>query len=358
VVFQCKPALRVALASLAAGVVALSGTAALAVSPRAAVTFAGAGSTFVAPLMTGQWIPDYTRAHPDVRIVYAAIGSTAGLSRWTARQVDFAASDAQLTPDQERAAAGRCGGAVVKIPATISAMALVYNVPGVRSGLKLSPAVIADIFLGRVTRWDDPAIQGLNAGVRLPNLGIRTIHRTGGSGTTFIFTNYLSSVSPQWKSGPGAGANLARWPTGGGAKGSAGVVQAVATTLGAIGYVDLAYAIQNTLDYADVRNAHGSFVRPGVDAASSAADSLAAAMPRDLQQIIVNAPAAGAYPITGYSYVDLCGRQAGAAGRALVDFVRYAVTTGQATVSKLYYAPLPLSVQRLDTAALDKVASS
>lgn len=355
-VFHSKHTVRAGFAALGALAVALCGTGALAAPPRASAALAGAGSTFIAPLMTGQWIPDYTQGHSAVQIAYAAVGSTTGLSRWTAGQVDFAASDAQLTTAQEQSAARRCGGAAVKIPATISAVALVYNVPGVRSGLKLSPAVIAGIFLGTVARWNDPAIGALNPGVKLPTLAIKTVHRSGGSGTTFILTHYLSAVNARWKSGPGAGASVT-WPNGIAAKGSAGVVQEVSVTLGAIGYVDLAFAIQDTLDYARVQNAAGAFVKPGVDAASSAADSFAPAMPRDLQQVIVNSPATGAYPITGYSYMVLCGRQPGAKGQALLDFVRYAVTTGQAAVKKLYYAPLPPSIQRLDTTALGAIAT-
>ncbi len=355
-VLRCKLILHTGFAALGIGAMALAGTPVRAAAPRVTATLGGAGSTFIAPLMTGQWIPDYTKAHAGVQISYAAGGSGAGLKSWIGGQADFAASDAQLTAAQEGSARRRCGATAVKIPATISAVALIYNVPGVRSGLKLSPTVVAGIFLGQITSWNDAAIQRINPGVRLPHLVVKTVHRLGGSGTTFILTSYLADVNARWRGTVGAKPEV-NWPTGSGVKGSAGVVQNVSVTLGAVGYVDLAYAIQDTLDYARIQNAAGLFVTPNVDAASSAADSEASSMPHDLQQVIVNAPAPGAYPITGYSYIMLCSRQTGAKGQALVDFVRYAVTTGQTQVKKLHYAPLPPSVQRLDTAALDHISS-
>jgi phosphate transport system substrate-binding protein len=268
---------------------------------------------------------------------------------------DFAASDVPMDAGQQRQAQGRCGGAAATIPATIGAVALIYNVPGVPAGLRFSPGLLAAIFLGRVANWSDPSIKAMNPGVRLPDLPIQVVHRSNGSGTTFILTNYLAAVSTAWRTGPGAGATVT-WPVGTGVKGSAGIVQQVSTTLGALGYVDLAYGVQNNLTYARIQNAHGEFVSPSVEGASKAAAWLAGSMPADLQQIITNAAAPGAYPIAGYSYLILCTRQSGARGRAAVDFVRYAVTDGQEAVQALYYAPLPPSVERMDTAALDRIA--
>jgi len=321
---------------------------------RAATAITGAGSTFVAPVMLGQWIPGYTADHPEATVAFAPVGSTSGVKQWTQGGADFAASDAILSAADEQAARTRCGGAL-KIPVTISAVALIYNVPGLKGELRLSASLVARIFLGQVTNWHDPAIAALNPERRLPDLAIQPIHRSGGSGTTFILTHYLTAVSAEWQRGPGAGASI-NWPTGAGVKGSAGIVVAVSTTLGGIGYVDLAYAVQNNIDYAVVQNARGAFVAPGVNAASVAAASYAAAMPHDLQQVIVNAADPRAYPITGYSYIFLCSRQIGQKGQTLVDFVRYAVTTGQRSTALLYYAPLPASVQRLDEVALKAVA--
>ena len=352
--YRCRQIVGAGLVALVVGAAAYGPTAALTASPRSGSALSGAGSTFIAPLMIGQWIPNYLTTNPSVPITYAAIGSGKGVSALTQGTVNFAASDALLTPAQEASARARCGGAILKIPATIGAVAVIYNMPGVRSGLKLSPATIAAIFRGTITTWNDKAIMATNPGVRLPPVGIQVVHRSDGSGTTYIFTHYLASVSAAWQHGPGAGATVS-WPLGTGAKGSAGIVQTVTTRLGAIGYVDLAYAVQNNIDYATVQNAQGRFIKPGTGPASAAADAFASAMPPDLQQIIVNSPAANAYPVTGYSYIVLCSHQAGATGRALVDFVRYAVTAGQSTATALFYAPLPVSVQRLDTTALNTV---
>jgi phosphate transport system substrate-binding protein len=304
--------------------------------------------------MIGRWIPDYTAQHSGVTITYDPIGSTKGISGWIEGGNDFAASDALLTAAREQDAATRCKGGVVKIPVTVASVALIFNVPGVRSGLHIAPAVLADIFLGRIGRWNNPAIAALNPGVRLPNLAIKVQHRSDGSGTSFILTNYLSEVSGAWKASVGAGTQV-NWPAGDGAKGSAGMVLAVSTILGAIGYVDLSFAVQNNLDYLTVQNAHGEFVAPGVNAAAAAAAGYAPSMPADLQQVIVNSAAVGAYPIAGYSYLFLCATQPAAKGSVLADFVRYIVTQGQGSVRTLFYAPLPAAVQRRELMALGQI---
>lgn len=325
----------------------------LAAPGRASVTISGAGSTFVAPVLTGQWVPDYTKAHSSVQIAYDGIGSGAGISLLTRGNIQFAGSDALLSAAQEKLIVAQCRSGVLKIPVTIGAVALIYNLPGVKSGLRLTPGVIASIFLGTISNWNDKQIQALNPGVTLPSLPISTIHRADGSGTTYITTHYLAQVSPQWQSKVGSGATVS-WPNGTGAPKSSGVSAAVLRTPGGISYVDLAYAVSNNISYAVVQNKSGAYVAPGVDSASAAADSFARSMPADLQQIIVNSPAATAYPITGYSYFFMCARENTDRGHALVDFVRYVVGAGQAYVKTLYYAPLPASVQKLDTAALSK----
>jgi len=224
----------------------------------------------------------------------------------------------------------------------------------VQTGLKLSSDVVANIFLGKVTNWSDPSIKSLNPGVNLPNLAIQTVHRADGSGTTYIFTHYLSAISPQWSSSVGSGATV-NWPNGSGAKGSSGVAAAVQQTQGAIGYADLAYAIQNSLPYAYLQNAKGNFIAPSSASASIAANSFAKVMPSDLQQIIVNSSDPKAYPLTGYSYIFMCGRQTGSIGHALLSFVKYEVTTGQKFAGQLYYGSIPSSVQKLELMALGNV---
>ncbi len=286
------------------------------------------------------------------------VPSSAGIALFTGGSANFAASDALLDATQTNLALGQCGGAqaggVVTIPAAIGAAALFFNVPGVHTGLKVSPAVVASIFLGQVTTWSDPAIQRLNPGVALPPLAIRPIHRVDGSGTTSIFTQYLAAVSSAWRSRVGAGSTVP-WPTGVGATGSAGVAAAVQQTPGGIGYADLAYAVLTTLPYASVRNARGAFIDPSSDAATAAAASFAASMPSDLRQIIVNSTDPTAYPISGYSYLIMCGHQADAAGHALLDFVRYETTTGQTFARQLSYGAIPESVRARTLAALGRV---
>jgi len=345
--------------ALTLGATGASAASHIAAAPRASVVLNGAGSTFIVPLLQGAVIPQFTKANPNVQVNYQPVGSGTGISLFTKGQVNFAGSDALLTPAQSNAATGQCGGGqsggVLKIPTTIGAVALIFNLPGVQTGLKLSSSVVANIFLGMVTNWSDPSIKSLNPGVNLPNTAIQTVHRSDGSGTTYIFTHYLATISPDWKSKVGGGGTTVNWPNGTGAAKSSGVTAAVGSTQGAVGYVDLAYAIQNNQTYAYLQNSSGNFVAPSADSASVAADSFAKSMPSDLQQLIVNSPAAKAYSLSGYSYIFMCGRQSGTTGKTLVSFVRYAVTTGQNFARQLYYAPLPKSVQALDTKALGNI---
>jgi len=350
-----RPWLTLAAAG-ATGAILLNGVAAPvhAAAPRATVALQGAGSTFVAPLMQGKWIPGFTKQHSNVQISYNPTGSGTGISLWSAGSTDFAASDALLSSTQEAKAKTTCNSDVIKLPVTIGAVALFYNLPGVQSGIKLTPDIVAKIFLGQIKEWGDLRIQRLNPGLKLPMRPIYVVHRSDGSGTTFILTNYLSQISKTWAGQVGSGATV-NWPTGSGAKGSAGVSAVVAQTQGAIGYADLAYAIKNKLNYASVQNKSGKYVAPGIASATAAANSFAGSMPSDLQQIIVNSPAAGAYPITGYSYMFLCRGLSGDKGHTLVDFATYVVTKGQSDAPSLYYAPLPKSVQDKDVAAINRV---
>lgn len=349
-----------ALGALGVGALALTSTPAAAAHPQA-VTLNGAGSTFVYPIMSGKWIPNFynTKSGSGVKINYQSTGSGAGISLFTKGQVNFAASDALLNAAQENAARLQCGGGssggVFHIPVTIGAVSLIYNLNGVKN-LKLTPSVVAGIFTGQINNWSDAQIKRINPGVTLPSLAIQTVHRSDGSGTTYIFTHYLADVSSQWMSTVGKGGSTVSWPNGTAAAGSNGVSAAVGQQQGAIGYVDLAYAISNNLSYATVQNKSGAYVAPSVKSASAAADAFVKSMPSDNQQLIVNASGKSAYPISGYSYIFMCNRQSGPVGRTLTDFVRYVVTSGQSYATSLYYAPLPSSVQKRDTAALDSIS--
>jgi phosphate transport system substrate-binding protein len=304
----------------------------------AAGALTGAGATFPYPLYT-KWISEYGREHPDVRINYQSIGSGGGIRQITERTVDFGASDAPMTDEQLAKAPG-----VLHVPTCLGAVALAYRLEGVPTGLKLTPDAVAGIFLGTITSWDDAAIAKENPGVTLPKKKVTTLHRSDGSGTTKLFTEWLTSVSPAWSKGPGAGMSVA-FPAGLGAKGNEGIAGQVASTPGAVGYVELVYAVQNKLSYAAVQNAGGAFVLPTSESVKEAGAAAAPRMPEDLRGGAVNMPGAGAYPISGFTYVLLYKQQPDAArGRALVGFLSWAAHQGQAFAEPLSYATLPAAV--------------
>ncbi len=303
-----------------------------------AVTVTGAGATFPFPLYT-KWIAEFGKRAPDVKVDYQSIGSGGGIRQITERTVDFGASDAPMTDEQLAKAAG-----VVHVPTCLGAVVVTYHVDGVPSGLRLGPDAISGIFLGTVKTWDDAAIAKENPGVKLPAKAIASVHRSDGSGTTRIFVDYLSAVSPAWKTGPGSGTSVS-WPGGLGAKGNEGVSATVASTPGAVGYVELAYAVQNKLPFASIRNKAGQFVAPSVESTTAAAAGSAARMPDDLRVSIVDAEGDGAYPIAGFTYVLLHAQQKDARkGKALVDFLGWALSDGQKLAGDLHYAALPAAV--------------
>ncbi|MFT3766089.1 MAG: phosphate ABC transporter substrate-binding protein PstS [Minicystis sp.] len=298
----------------------------------------GAGATFPYPLFT-KWISEREREEPGLRINYQPIGSGGGIRQITERTVDFGASDAPMTDEQMAKAKG-----VVHVPTCLGAVAIAYNLEGVPGGLRLTPEVVAGIFLGAITRWDDPAIAEENPGTTLPKQKITAVHRSDGSGTTKLFTEWLAGKSPAWSHGPGAGMSVA-FPSGLGAKGNEGITGQVSSTPGAIGYVELVYAVQSKLAYAAVRNAAGAFVLPTAASMTAAGAGAAAKMPEDLRGSAVDVPNPEAYPIAGFSYVLLYRKQADAArGRALVRFLAWAVHEGQAFAEPLSYARLPAAV--------------
>jgi phosphate transport system substrate-binding protein len=305
------------------------------------VDLTGAGATFPYPLYS-KWFNDYA-AQKGVKINYQSIGSGGGIRQLSEQTVDFGASDSPMK-DEEIAKAK--GGPVLHVPTVIGAVALIYNVPEVQGQLKLDGSTLADIFLGRIKKWNDPRIAALNAGAKLPASDILVVHRSDGSGTTYIFTDYLAAVSPAWSSGPGRGKEV-QWPTGLGAKGNEGVAGQVKQTPGAIGYAELAYAKQNNLATVAVRNAAGEFVAPSVESATAAAAGISLPANTDYRVSIVNAKGQGAYPITSFTWILLYQNQADAnKGRKLLDFLQWALTDGEKQAAALDYAPLPESMSR------------
>lgn len=294
----------------------------------------GSGSTFIQPIMT-HWVAAYKK-ETGVSVNYQAVGSGAGINNLLDHTVDFAGSDAPMT-DEEIA---KANNNVIHLPAIIGAVCVSYNIPGIETGLKLSGDVIAKIYLNKITYWDDAAIKSMNADLKLPHEKIFTIHRSDGSGTTAIFTNYLSAVSPEWKSGPGDGKSI-KWDGGIGGKGNEGVAGVLKQQQFSIGYVELAYAEQNNLTVAHVKNAAGNFVAPTPESASLAADGVT--LPADNRAFITNTTNAQGYPITGFSWLIVY--KDGPKSEAVKKFVNWVVTKGQSEAKGLYYAPIPAAIQ-------------
>jgi phosphate transport system substrate-binding protein len=302
----------------------------------------GAGATFPYPIYS-KWFSEYA-ATTGVKINYQSIGSGGGIRQLSEQTVDFGASDAPMS-DAEMAKAK--GGAILHFPTVLGADVVTYNLPGVAAPLHLTGEVLADIFAGRVRKWNAPAIVALNPGVKLPALDILVVHRSDGSGTTYIFTSYLTAVSAAWKSGPGAGKEVS-WPTGLGAKGNEGVAGQVKQTPGSIGYVELAYATQNKLRYAAMKNAAGQFIVPSIESVTAAAGAIADTISdnTDYRLSIINAAGAGAYPISSMTWLLVYQNQPDATnGKYLVDFLRWAYETGYKDAPSLDYAPLPTKMR-------------
>ncbi|ADU51758.1 phosphate ABC transporter substrate-binding protein, PhoT family [Thermaerobacter marianensis DSM 12885] len=311
------------------------------------VVLNGAGATFPYPLYS-KWFDEYHKLRPDVQINYQSIGSGGGKQQITAKTVDFGASDGPMS-DEELA---KVQGELLHIPTVMGAVVLTYNLPGVESGLKLTPEAIAGIYLGKIKKWNDPAIASVNPGVNLPDADIVVVRRSDGSGTTNIFTQYLSAVSSEWKNQVGAGTSV-DWPTGIGAKGNEGVATQVQKLKNSIGYVELAYAIENNMPYALVKNRAGNFVEPSIETVTAAAAGAAANMPADFRIFIVDQPGENAYPISGFTWLLVYKDQTDCTkGKALVEFLQWALTEGESYAADLLYAPLPDNVKQM---ALDAV---
>jgi len=303
----------------------------------AQTTLNGAGATFPYP-MYSKWFSQYHKDHPDVEINYQSIGSGGGIRQVLAGTVDFGASDGPMTNEQLAQAKTK----ILHVPTVLGADVPAYNV-NVSGDLKFTPEALAGIFLGRITTWNDPALANANPGVKLPSDPIIVIHRSDGSGTTFIWTDYLSKVSPDWKNQVGSGTSV-KWPVGLGGKGNEGVAGMLRQMPGAIGYVELVYAVQNKISYGEVKNVAGNFVKASVETVTAAAASMKD-MPADFRVSIVNAPGKNAYPISSFTWLLIPAQSKDATkGRILADFLNWMVSDGQRMTTELTYAPLPEDV--------------
>jgi phosphate transport system substrate-binding protein len=311
------------------------------------VTIAGAGASFPNPLYA-KWIQEYQAVHKTVKINYQSVGSGAGIKAISDKTVDFGASDAPMTDEQQT----KAGGKLVHVPMTIGAVVLTYNVPGAPDHLKMDQATLAGIFLGEIKKWNDPKIVALNADAKLPATDIGVVYRSDGSGTTAVFTDYLSHISEGWKSKVGSGTSV-KWPTGIGANKNDGVANQVKQTPGAIGYVELAFAIQTKQPVVVLKNHAGKFVEPTLEGITAAASGAASHMPEDLRVSIVDAEGDTAYPISAFTYVLVYEDMPDAAkAKALVDFLWWGVHDGQKYGPTLHYATLPAEVVAKDEAKL------
>ncbi|HEX6463114.1 MAG TPA: phosphate ABC transporter substrate-binding protein PstS [Vicinamibacterales bacterium] len=301
----------------------------------------GAGATFPAPIYT-KWFSEYNKLHKDVQINYQPLGSGAGVQQVSAKTVFFGASDFPLTDQQLAAAPGK----LLHFPTVLGGVVPIYNVPGVTQELKFTGPVLAEIYMGKITKWNDPQIAKVNPGVTLPAADIAVVHRSEGSGTTFIWTDFLSKVSPDFKSKVGASPQP-NWPTGVGQKGNDGVSGQVTQTAGAIGYVELIYALQNKISYGVLQNASGKFLKASIESVTAAASGAAKNMPPDFRVSITNAPGDDAYPASSFTWILLYQDSPDKVqGKTMVEFMKWALsaTGGQQYAKDLGYAPLPKNV--------------
>jgi phosphate transport system substrate-binding protein len=316
-------------------------------SSASVVDLHGAGASFPAPLYD-KWFKSYVAAHPNVRVDYQSNGSGAGVTQFTNKTIDFGASDAAMT-DEEIAKVDR---GVQLLPMTAGSVVLAYNLPELKA-LRLSRIAYAGIFLGKVTKWDDPAIAASNPGVKLPAANITVVHRADSSGTTFVFTQHLSAISPEWNEGPGT-SKAPNWPAGVGAKGNEGVTSTIKQTVGAIGYIEFGYAKQTGLPIAQLQNKAGSYVE--ANTASSQAALAGGTLPENLRLFLPDPDGAGSYPIVTYTWLLLYRQYPSPdVTTAIKDIVRYCLADGQKDSESLGYVPLPSNVVAADLKALDNI---
>lgn len=314
----------------------------------------GAGASFPYPIYD-KWFHEYSKAHPDVQINYQSIGSGGGIRQVTEGTVDFGASDGPMNDTQIGDFKTKRGTDVLHFPTVMGAVVPIYNLPGVATALKFTPAAIAGIYLGTITKWNDPALTGPNKGVSLPNSDIVVVHRSDGSGTSYVFTDYLSKISPAWKEKVGTNSSP-NWPVGLGGAQNAGVAGLVKQTTGAIGYVELVYAVQNTIAFGSVQNAAGEFVSASLAGVTAAAAAAAANMPDDFRASITNASAKTAYPIASFTWLLVPAKiQDPAKKRILVDFLKWMLADGQNMTEALTFSKLPKEVVAKETKAISKI---
>lgn len=327
------------LASVCALVVIVASFACNSGGPGGTVSLHGAGATFPNPLYQ-KWVSEYGKLNPNIRIDYQSIGSGGGIKQLSEQTVDFGASDSPMKDEDLKSAPGE----ILHIPTVLGAVVITYNLTSVNQPLRFSPEVLADIFLGKITKWNDSRIAADNPGVTLPANDVTVVHRSDGSGTSAVFTDYLSKVSAEWKEKVGSGTSP-RWPIGLGGKGNEGVTGQVKNTPNTIGYVELAYAVQNRLPVALIKNGSGNFIEPTIDSVIAAAAASAANMPDDLRVSITDAAGPQAYPISSYTYILVYKDQKDATkGKALVDFLWWGIHEGEGFAKELHYAPLPADI--------------
>jgi phosphate transport system substrate-binding protein len=330
--------------TVAVGVLALGATVA-----AQKIQITGAGATFPNPIYS-KWFSEYNKLHPTVEINYQSVGSGAGIRQVSNQTVFFGATDGPMTNDQLLAAPGK----LMHFPTVLGAVVPVYNVGGVNN-VKFTGTLLADIFLGKITRWNDPAIAKINAGVTLPNTEITVVHRSDGSGTSYIWVDYLSKISAEWKQKVGV-ATAVNWPVGLGGKGNEGVAGLVKQTPGSIGYVELIYALQNKISYGPVQNAAGEFIDASLESVTAAAAEAAAKMPADFRVSITNAPGKGVYPISSFTWLLLYENPKDKAkAKTFNDFMTWMLTDGQKLAKDLGYAPLPAAVVKMEQDALKRI---
>ena len=322
---------------------------ALALPVMAETQLNGAGATFPYP-MYSKWFSEYNKLHPDVQINYQSIGSGGGIRQVLNGTVDFGASDGPMTDEQLKEAKTK----ILHIPTVLGAVVPAYNVPGISGDIKFTPEALAGIFLGKIQKWNDPAITQANPGVKFPDKSIIVVHRSDGSGTTFVFTDYLSKISKEWEATVGKGTSP-KWPVGLGGKGNEGVAGQIRQLEGSIGYVELIYAAENKITYGAVRNAAGNFVKASLDGVTEAAAS-SPKMPADFRVSITDAPGKTAYPISSFTWLLIPEQaQDPKKGKIIADFLNWMVTDGQKMTSQLSYAPLPANVVEKVKAAIKQV---
>jgi len=331
---------------------ALTGAALLVGVSAAQTQINGAGATFPNPIYS-KWFSEYGKLK-QVAINYQSIGSGGGIRQLTSQTVFFGATDGPMTDEQIQQAPGR----ILHLPTVLGAVVPVYNIPNFKGEIKFSGPVLADIFLGKITKWNDPALAKLNGGTNLPSTDISVVHRAEGSGTTYIWVDFLSKVSPEFKQKVGVNTSV-KWPVGLGGKGNEGVAGLVQQTPGSIGYVELIYALQNKIAYGPVQNADGEFVQASIQSVTAAAAAAVKNMPKDFRVSITNAPGKGVYPVSSFTWILLYENPKDKnQSKAMVEFMKWALSDGQKFAADLGYAPLPQEVVKLEMAALNTIKVS